>query len=328
MNMFLTLCAIVIVIATGSRGALGRSVTFYADGSIVELEATTLKGVVEIPLPAAMIEGSLRVKPDSSSTIQRVDIIPAAADTGKSQMEMDNLLEQKSRLGDRLQALATREEIFKSAAKSQSGKAPRKSKTNPEPMQSIRQGTEFAIAQLEAVYTARRRTEQEIRRLDNRIATLKGSGHGSHLLARIVLSPGRGKITVRYAVGGQGWTPRYDIYLNGSGSAQVTMSGQFQGAFAGHLLQASPALLSDSPVAKVYTVQPGPVAVVARYRLPVTDELFGTGMLSPFSFELKNTDSTYLPAGAANIYRNGEYVGRVGFEGISSGRSKKMSVGR
>ena len=72
-----------------------------------------------------------------------------------------------------LQALATREEIFKSAAKSQGGKAPRKSKANPDPMQAIRQGTEFAIAQLEAVYTSRRRTEQEIRRIDSRIAAAK-----------------------------------------------------------------------------------------------------------------------------------------------------------
>jgi hypothetical protein len=68
-------------------------------------------------------------------------------DPGKGEKELDTLLEQRNRLGDRLQALETREEIFKSATKSQSGKAPRKTRANPDPMLTIRQGTEFAIAQ-------------------------------------------------------------------------------------------------------------------------------------------------------------------------------------
>jgi hypothetical protein len=67
---------------------------------------------------------------------------------------------------------------------------------------------------------------------------------------------------------------------------------------------------------------------LARYKLAATEELFGTGVLSSFSFELKNMEATHLPAGEANIYRNGEYVGRLRFEGISSGRSKKVSVGK
>jgi hypothetical protein len=130
---------------------------------------------------------------------------------GKAETGLDALLEQRSRLGDRLRALATREEIFKSAAKSQSGKAPRKTKTNPDPMQAIRQGTEFAIAQLEAVYTSRRRTELEIRRIDGRIAAAKVSGRGPENIVRIHVAPVRGRITARYAVAGLAWTPRYDI---------------------------------------------------------------------------------------------------------------------
>lgn len=327
MKMPVTLCAMLLII-TGPPTVHGKSVTFYADGSVIEIEATALKGVIEVPLPSAMIEGSLRVKPAVGTSIQRVDIMPAPADTGKAEKELDALLEQKSRLGDRLQALSTREEIFKSAAKSQSGKAPRKTKSNPEPMQSIRQGTEFAIAQLEAVYTARRKTEQEIRRLDNRIATVKSSHRAAESLARIVCAPIRGKVWVRYAVSGQGWTPRYDIYLNGSGNAHVKLSGLFPGTFAGYLLRASRGTLADSGSAKVFPIQPGPAAELEQYKLAVTKELFGSGVLLPFSFELKNTESVYLPAGEASIYRNGDYVGRVRFEGISSGRSRKLSAGR
>ena len=107
-----------------------------------------------------------------------------------------------------MQALATREDIFKSAAKSQSGKAPRKTKANPVPMQAIRQGTAFAIAQLEAVYTSRRRTELEFSRLDNRIATAIISGRDPETVARIQVSPARGSVTAGYAVADQGWTPR------------------------------------------------------------------------------------------------------------------------
>lgn len=327
MNRFGILCTMLLV-ASGSTTASGKSVTFYRDGAIIEREAAALKGILEIPLPPGMIEGSLRIKPGNGTVIQRVDILPIPADTGKAERELDALLEQKNRLGDRLQALATREEIFKSAAKSQSGKAPRKSKTNPEPMQSIRQGTEFAIAQLEAVYTARRKTEQESRRLDSRIAAIKSSGRGSGSSVRIVLSPLRGNVMIRYAVNGQGWTPRYDIYLDGSGNAQTNLSGQFPGTFSGYILQAAPALLADAATARVFPVHNGPVAGLTRYKLASTDERFEKGVLSSFTFELKNLEPVHLPAGEANIYRNGEYMGRLLFEGLSSGRTKKVSVGK
>jgi hypothetical protein len=137
-----------------------------------------------------------------------------------------------------------------------------------------------------------------------------------------------GKITIRYAVGGQGWTPRYDIYLNGNGSAQVNLSGQIPGQFAGYLLQVSPALLADSSTGRVFPVQPSPVAVVAGYKLAVAKEFFGAGVLTSFSFELQNLEPVHLPAGEANVYRNGEFVGKLRFEGLSSGRSRKLSVGR
>jgi hypothetical protein len=327
MKMSITLC-IMLLTVVAPTAADCKSATFYTDGVMVEQEAAAVKGVLEIPLPSGMIDGSLRIKPGSGTVIRRVDIVPTPADTGKTERELDALLEQKNRLGDRLLALATREDIFKTAAKSQSGKAPRKTKTNPEPMQSIRQGTEFAIAQLEAVYTARRKTEQEIRRLDSRITSAKSNGRGAETFARIVISPSRGIVTVRYAVTGQTWTPRYDIYLNGSGSAQVSLSGLIPGTFAGYLLQASPAGLAESSTARVFPVQAGPAAGLVSYNLSAREEVFAAGIVPSFSFELKNMEPVHLPAGEANIYRNGEYVGKIRFEGISSGRSRRVANGR
>lgn len=326
MNIIIPLLALTLL-TTRATPAESKSVTFYSDGAVVELEATAAKGLIEIALPSTLIEGSLRIRPGYGTTLQRVEIVSARADSGNNEKELDAMLEQRSRMGDRLQALATREEIFKSAAKSQSGKTPRKTKTNPDPMQTIRQGTEFAIAQLEAVYTSRRKTEQEIRRIDSRIAAVKNSNRRSENVARIHISPARGKVTALYALAGQGWTPRYDMYLDGSNNAQVHLSGQFSGAFAGYLLLASPAPLAERGTARVFPVNSGLTARLASFQLPVSETHFGTGLQSAFSFLMKNTEQLQLPGGAANFYKNGEYVGRFRFEGISSGRSRAISVG-
>jgi hypothetical protein len=326
MNILIPLLALALLAAKATP-AESRSVTFYSDGAVVELEATASKGSIEIALPASMIEGSLRIRPGSGTSLQRVDIVSARTDSGKGEKDLDALLEQRSRLGDRLQALATREEIFKSAAKSQSGKAPRKTKANPDPMQTIRQGTEFAIAQLEAVYTSRRKTEQEIRRIDSRIAAAKNSGRGPENVARIHVSPARGKVTARYAMAGPGWTPRYEMHLDGGGTALVHLSGLFNDAFSGYLLQASPAPLAERDTARLFQVNAVPTARLASLRLPVAEEHFGTGIQSSFSCVLKNSEQLNLPGGEANLYKSGEYVGRFRFEGISSGRSRTISMG-
>lgn len=326
MNIFIPLLVLALL-APRATPAESRSVTFYSDGAVVELEATASKGSIQITLPDSMIEGSLRIKPTSGTSLQRVDIVSARTDSGRDEKGLDTLLEQRSRLGDRMQALAVREEIFKSAAKSQSAKAPRKTKANPDPMQTIRQGTEFAIAQLEAVYTSRRKTEQEIRRIDSRIAAAKNSGQGPEAVARIQVSPARGRVTARYAVAGQGWTPRYDMYLDNSNHAQVNLSGLFSGAFPGYLLQAAPAALAERATARVFPVNSGPAARLASFRLPVSEAHFGTGPQSSFSCLLMNSEQLHLPSGDANLYRNGEYVGRFRFEGISSGRSRTISMG-
>lgn len=318
---------VLILLATPAIAAENRSVTFYSDGAVVELEATAAKGTIELPLPVSLIDGSLRVRPASGTSIQRVDIVPPRPDSAKGEKELEALLEQRSRLGDRLQALATREEIFKSAAKSQSGKAPRKTKANPDPMQAIRQGTEFAIAQLEAVYTSRRRTEQEIRRVDSRIAAARNNTREPGSVARIQVSPVRGRVTARYAIAGQEWTPHYDIYLDGSSSARVHLTGRFSGAFAGYLLQASPASLAEHGTARLFPVNAGPTAGLASFLLPVAEVQFGTGIKNSFSCMLKNPEPLHLPGGDASLYKSGEYVGRFRFEGISSGRSRTISMG-
>ena len=307
--------------------AATKSATFFSDGALIEITAQASKGMIEMPLPVEMAEDTLRITPLPGTSIQTVDIQPPRVE-GKAARELESLMEQRRRLDDRLKALATREEIFKAAAKSQSGKAPRKTKANPDPMQSIRQGTDFAIAQLETVYTSRRKTEQEISRLDARIAAVRKSVPGAENVARISLSPRNGRIKVRYAIAGQGWTPRYDLRLGKGGNASLTLYGQLPGTFAGYLLQAAPGTLAGSARAKPQTVTAGSLARLMEYNLPLSDETFEDGPKVALACTLTNNATDDLPAGDLSLFRAGEYLGQLRFEGISSGRSRRITTAR
>lgn len=318
---------IILLLATAVEVcAGGRSATFFSDGAVVELEAVAVKGIAEIPLPAGMLAGTLRIRPERGARIQRVETQRLRPDS-KGEKELDALIEQRGRLEDRLGALATREEIFTAAAKSQSGKAPRKTKSNPDPLQSIRRGTDFALAQLETVYTARRTTMQEIRRIDARIASARKGGKSAESVARVAVSPKNGRVTARFAVGVPGWTPWYDIRIGNKGeSALVTLYGHIPAYFDGYKLNVSSASLAgaagESPVVPAVA---GQRARLAEYRMSVGEERFGDGLLPSFAFMLKNSTGIHLPAGEAAFFRAGEYWGTVKFAGMSSGRSTIIS---
>jgi len=239
------------LIMTAGIAQADNSITFYRDGAVFEREAVATKGIVEVPLEAGLLDGTLKVIPAAGTTILGVEISAARQD-GRSGKELETLAEQRQRLEDRLQALATREEIFKAAAKSQSGKAPRKTKANPDPMQAIRQGTDYAIAQLEAVYSSRRKTEQELKKIDSRMAAVKRSGRSVESVARINVTPPHGKLSVRYATSEIGWQPRYDLHLNGSGTAQLQLFAKVTANHKGYVQKVSAASLSEMAAAAAF----------------------------------------------------------------------------
>lgn len=316
-----------ILLSAGSALAGGKTITYYSDGALVELEATAVKGSAVIPLPGGMVDNSLRIRPLDGAVIRQVDI-QAFKREGKAEKELDGLLERRNRLQDRLLALATREEIFTSAAKSQSAKAPRKTKANPDPLQSIRQGTDFAIAQLEVVYTARRKTVQEIRVLDARITGLRSSGAGAETVARVTVTPANGRIKARYAIAGQGWTPRYDLRLKGDGTAALTLFGLLPGSFAGYQQRAAAGTLAESDPDRAVSVAAGPTARLGEYILTSAEERVSSTVAGSCSALLTNRSSSYLPAGEAVLFLKDEYVGRFRFDGMSSGHSKQFSTAR
>lgn len=316
---------LLLLISVGNAGASGKTVTFFSDGAMVEIIGTAVKGVAEIPLSGEMAEGTLRITPLKGTEIRRVAILPVRLEEKRTK-ELELLREQKSRQEDRLQALATREDIFRTAAKSQSGKAPRKTKANPDPLQSIRQGTDFAIAQLEAVYTAKRRSEQEIKRLESRILALRKGTIGTESIARVTLSSATGQVKARYALTGGGWTPVYELRLNSTGFAELGLYGSITDSPSGAHIAASAGRLGDGTATAAVPVASGAgIASLAHYRLPVRETRFDEGFRTGFSCTLTNTGSSYLPPGTAALYRNGEYRGQVRFDGISSGRSRKIS---
>lgn len=319
------ICLFFVLFSAALASAAG-SMTCYSDGCIAVREAVAVKGLAEVPLAAGLLDGTLKVDPAAGTTIVSVNVSPSRVDS-KSDKELETLTEQRRRLDDRLRALDSREEIFKAAAKSQSGKAPRKTKSNPDPMQAIRQGTDFAITQLETVYTARRKAEQEIAKLDAAIAVVKRRARSGESSVRVNVTPAGGRITVRYATSERVWQPYYNMHLTGDGFTRLQFSARIAGDLGGYQLRISPASLAESTTAPTFPVLQGGKAALADYLFPITGEKFGDGIYNNFSGLLTNTSSQHLPAGEAGLFNKGTYLGKFRFEGVSSGRNRLISFG-
>lgn len=309
MKLRALLCVFACFAAVSPAMGASRELTVFSDGLLVEIEATARRGVAEVQMPAAIREGSLRVKPLDGGMVGRVELLPFKV-PDKQQKELDNLIEQKNRLEDRLKALDTREEIFAAAAKSQSSKAPRKTKTNPDPLASVRQGTDFAIAQLETVLTARRRTQQELKRLESRLELLRRAVAGGPSIRVMTPAPAT-RIKVAAVLTDGGWKPRYELRFDGGTDALLVMSAQMMQVPDGFTVRVSP-----MPLTAVSSLLPLPLAAgaqprLAEWRLPVEKAQVVSAPFPSFQFSLKNSSGMPLPAGEAAIYGNGEYLGTV-----------------
>ncbi len=319
------ICLFLMVFSAGFASA-ENSVTFYNNGTLFQQEAYAVKGMIDIPLSSGMLEHTLKIIPASGVKILSVETYKSEPGSSGNK-ERETLVEQRRRLEDRLQALETREAIFVSAAKAQSGKAPRKTKANPDPMQAIRQGTDFAIAQLEAVYTARRKTTQEIQKIDARIAASRKNGKTAEGYVRIAVTPPRGRVTLRYATAERGWQPQYNINLAEDGSAQLQLSAKITGEGRGYQVSVSSGSLAESGTAATFPALSGNVNL-ASYHFPITEESYPEGIYNHFSGRISNNGTQYLPPGDSTLFRNGTYMGKFRFEGLSSGRSRVISLGK
>ena len=317
MRPLLSVIAICSLLTTTAHAG-PKELTVFQDGILIEIETTARKGIAEIQLPAAIREGSLRVKPLEAYPIRKVDLVESQV-PDKLRKELDTLTEQKNRLEDRMKALETKETIFAAAAKSQSSKAPRKTKANPDPLASVRQGTEFAIAQLEAVFTARRRTEQELKRITARLNQLEKKS----VAGPVVRVTGMGRLRVAAVLRDGGWIPRYELHLNGSSSARLVMHAEtgdlpdgFNASVAKGSLSSSP---SHTQPSRLTSGQP-----VATWDLPIEQQQINNGPLPSFSITIANTSGYILAAGSMAVYHHGEFLGSIPFGGSSTGAPIKI----
>ncbi len=207
-----------------------------------------------------------------------------------------------------MKALETREKIFAAAAKSQSSKAPRKSKTNPDPLASVRQGTDYAIAQLESVYTARRRTESELKKIELKKSQLmRGAGAGP--TARITASPETRMVKVAAVMAEGGWKPRYEIRVQQEGQATLAMLAETSPVPAGYTAKLVPATMDSPESIPPVPLPAGPLPKLAQWKVALDKASIRTVPVPLFSFSLTNSTKTILPAGEAAIYSQGEYIG-------------------
>jgi len=324
-NMRLLLALLTLFLLAMPAYAANRLVTLYLDGARVENETEILKENAEISLPSAINDGSLRIKPLDGYVIERVDIVPARTDPGILR-EMAKISERRDALSDRLKALDARESIFMAAAKSQSAKAPRKTKTNQEPLAAVKQGTEFAIAQLESVFRARRIAESELKSLDARLALMRKDANG--IVARVKLSRKGGRIAVSYLRSDLKWIPAYDFRLNNSGEANVVMHAVLPKLEKGAKVSVISSLLADATNEMAIPVISENFPPVATFIFTVEQEKISSTQVPSISFRFRNISTKKLPAGEASCYMRGEYLGKADFSGSLPGETRELVCGK
>ena len=313
-----------LFIVTPARASEWK-ITLYLDGAIFMQEITVAGNVAEISLPPAMQPGSLRIKPLGGSSIEQVEVVPVKPDR-KIEKEKANLLKRRYALQDRLQALDAKETVFKSAAKSQSGKSPRRTKTNPDPMKAVREGTEFAISELEGVYRTRRITEAELKTVETGLSAIDSEGRGR--IAKVRMCEKGTRLRVSFLRTDLKWVPSYDFRLNKPGELDVVMHVQLPQIGKGTVTGVVPAAMSDAADEALLSVPREGFPQLAVFTFPFEQGKFSSVPTSSISFSFKNLSVRKLPPGEATCYLRGEYLGKTMFDGSLPGVSTMLSFGR
>jgi hypothetical protein len=322
---FLASLCVVLLLAVPAAASFSK-VTYYLDGARIESEAAALNGQIEILLPRGAAVESLRLKPIRDATIIRVEFADVAPDRSMKK-EITRLGARRDLLSDRLKALDVKEDIYRAAAKSQSGKAPRSTKTNREPLENIRKGTDFALSQLEEIYRARRKADSELKGIDARLSGLNEAGTVGGRVARVWLAEKNGRVAVSYLNSGMKWTPVYDFRLNGKGDVEIIMNALLPASGKGAEVGVVPSILSESsPEPPIAIVHGGP-AKGAVFRFPLERESYSVSPQSALSFLFTNRSVKSMPPGEATCYRQGEYIGKASFKGCRPGESISLDFG-
>lgn len=313
--MRLILLAVAILfplLACRQAGAGQKSITFFLDGARVEQEMTASNGYLELPLPDNLAPGSLRVKPVGGGTVLRVELVAAEQDRRRAG-EIAHLKERKGELQDRMEALSRREEIFSAAARSQSAKAPRKTKANPNPVGTLQQGTEFALNQMEAVYRSKRKCRHALDAVERELAAaVRGVAS-----ARVWMTGGRARIS--YLVRDQRWTPCYDLRWSGAAAGELLLHARLPQPEKGVQYLISRGTAAEERAAEAVR---GDYPTLYRYPLTLVSDPEKVNPSSRFVFADVEAG---LPPGEAALFWSGEYLGNGPFSG---GGATEFSIAR
>ncbi len=297
-----------------------RIFSLFLDGALVEQQESARNGYVEFSLPGGAAAESFRIKPGKGVTITRVLTSPLKPAKSVAR-ELASLTDREGLLHDRLKALSVREEIFKSAAKSQSAKAPRRTRTNPEPLSAIKQGTDYAIAQLEAVYQSKRKTEKELALLAERRSRIQKDEAVAGTLVKVWVNPVTAGVTASWLQSDRFWTPAYQLRLAASGEALLALYANgvtlVKGESANLHLSGVQSAASGGFVYKSDTIP------LQQLPLKLVSIQGGTPQI-PLTMSLVNTSVTNLPPGDTACFQNGIYMGKGMFQGADAGKVSEI----
>ncbi|NVN98232.1 MAG: DUF4140 domain-containing protein [Geobacteraceae bacterium] len=299
-----------------------RAVTFYLDGARVEQRETASKGYLEIKVPPAADQESLRIAPAKGGEILRVVTSPVKPAIS-IEKELARLTDREELLKDRLKALSVREEIFKSAAKSQSAKAPKRTKTNPEPLSTIKQGTDYAISQLESVYQSKRKVEKELEQIAARRQNLSKDRQSGGTLAKVWTTPASIAVTASWSQPDRSWYPLYQIRSDAKGSAVLSMSA---GGVATDKGESATLVISsvksDGVQQKIAFVNDQ--AIIVKEEFKITETVSTDS--KPYVISI-NGASRSLPPGDITCFKSGVYMGKGRFNGVDADKSVEIRCG-
>jgi len=320
MKPFTAITALALLLAASADAFAGRSLTLHLDGALVEQREIARKGYLEIPVPPGAIKGSLKIAPAKGAEILRVETIPQKPVRSVA-MELGQLAEREELLNDRLKALAVREEIFTSAAKAQSAKAPRRTKTNPEPLATIKQGTDYAIAQLETVYHAKRKAEKELAQIAGRRSRLGREELSGGTVARVWLIPASGSVIASWNQPDRRWSPSYQVRVDDNGNLLISLTAAGVNLAKGETaeLVLGPLLIPGNSPKFRYVSE---WALLQKETFVVTN--MHEGNSGPFTISFTNSSALHLPGGEISCFKSGAYMGNGTFQGADAGKTVEI----
>lgn len=284
-----------------------KTVTLYLDGAKVEVLEKARQGYLEVALPDELIPGSLRVVPLDGG-VRRVEVAQRGSG-GPVRGERGRLKRRRAEVEDRLKALAVREEVFTAAARSQSGKSLRKTKNNPDPLGALRQGTEFALGQLEGIYRSRRKLEAELGEIDRQLSAAPPSVQ----VARVWLT-GRGA-RLSWLTRGERWRPAYSIRVGEASVGEILLHARLPRREKGVRLLVAPGPLAAAPAPSELA---GEFPTLSRRRLVLQKEEY-TELPYPTLALSFSGGEPWWPPGEMAAFRDGSYLGSAPFPGGSAG---------